>query len=152
MRSELTIDLDAVRHNARRLIAALEGAELWAVVKADAYGHGAEVCGRAALEAGAEALCVASAGEGAALRTAFPEPRILVMSPADDDDVAQAREAKLELMVSGPPPPGVTVHVKLDSGMGRWGLSELVRPERNVVGLATHLATADTDLDFARAA
>ena len=61
MRSELTIDLDAVRHNARRLIAALEGAELWAVVKADAYGHGAEACGRAALEAGAGALCVASA-------------------------------------------------------------------------------------------
>ena len=42
------------------------------------------------------------------------------------------------------------MHVKLDTGMGRWGLAELAAPERNVVGLATHLATADSDPDFAR--
>ena len=42
------------------------------------------------------------------------------------------------------------MHVKLDTGMGRWGLSELTAPARNVVGLLTHLATADSDLDFAR--
>jgi alanine racemase len=42
------------------------------------------------------------------------------------------------------------VHVKLDTGMGRWGMSELPSPTRDVVGVMTHLATADTDLDFAR--
>jgi alanine racemase len=42
------------------------------------------------------------------------------------------------------------VHVKLDTGMGRWGVSELRAPPRNVVGLMTHLATADGDPDFAR--
>ncbi len=40
-RSEITIDLGAVRHNARRLLEVLGGAELWAVVKANGYGHGA---------------------------------------------------------------------------------------------------------------
>jgi alanine racemase len=42
------------------------------------------------------------------------------------------------------------VHVKLDTGMGRWGTSELPSATRGVVGVMTHLATADTDLDFAR--
>jgi alanine racemase len=42
------------------------------------------------------------------------------------------------------------VHVKLDTGMGRWGVSELVSPTREVVGVMTHLATADTDPEFAR--
>jgi alanine racemase len=41
------------------------------------------------------------------------------------------------------------VHLKLDTGMGRWGLSELPQPDREVVGLMTHLATADSDSSFA---
>ena len=55
-RSELTIDLGAVRRNAERLLAALEGAELWAVVKADGYGHGAVDVAGAALGGGATAV------------------------------------------------------------------------------------------------
>jgi alanine racemase len=43
------------------------------------------------------------------------------------------------------------VHLKLDTGMGRYGLSELPAPPAEVVGLMTHLGTADVDLDFARA-
>jgi len=43
------------------------------------------------------------------------------------------------------------VHVKLDTGMGRWGVSELPSLTRDVVGVMTHLATADADLEFARA-
>jgi alanine racemase len=148
-RSAITIDLDAIRHNARRLLAALDGAELWAVVKADGYGHGAVDVGRAALEAGASVLCVAAVAEGLELRRALPAARILVMGPTDE--IAVAREARLELTVprDGEIPADVPVHLKLDSGMGRWGLAELPELPANVVGLMTHLATADGDPAFA---
>jgi alanine racemase len=149
-RSEITIDLGAIRHNARRLLEALDGAELWAVVKANGYGHGATDVARAALEAGASALCVVTVAEAVELRRELPEARIIVMCPTDE--VAEAREARLELVIStnGEIPDGVPVHLKLDTGMGRWGLAELPQPPANVVGLMSHLATADTDLDFAR--
>ena len=64
----------------------------------------------------------------------------------------RAREARLELVVSvsGEIPEGIPVHLKLDTGMGRWGLAELPEPPANVVGLMSHLATADTDPEFAR--
>jgi alanine racemase len=151
VRSELTIDLAALRHNVRTILHALDGAELWAVVKADAYGHGAIDCARAALESGASALCVATVPEGTALRSAFPEPRVLVMGPSWPDQLAPARDARLELAVSQPDVPyGIPVHLKLDTGMGRWGSAELPTPSRNVVGLMTHLATADSDPSFAR--
>ena len=148
-RSEITIDLGAIRHNARRLLEALEGAELWAVVKANAYGHGAPDAARAALEAGASALCVVTVAEALELRRELPEARIIVMCPTEE--LAEAREARLELVISGGEvPDSVPVHVKLDTGMGRWGLSELPQPPANVVGLMSHLATADSDPEFAR--
>ncbi|HEX6763472.1 MAG TPA: alanine racemase [Gaiellaceae bacterium] len=151
MRSEITIDLRAVQHNARTLLRALDGAELWAVVKSDAYGHGAIECSGAALDAGATGLCVATVGEGLELRARFPEPRILVLGPTAPGDVAAARDAGLAVTVpDGRIPEDVEVHLKLDTGMGRWGLSELPAPTRRVAGLMTHLATADTDIAFAR--
>jgi alanine racemase len=147
-RSALTIDLGAIRHNARRLLEALDGAELWAVVKADGYGHGAFDVGRAALEAGATLLCVATVDEALELRRALPDARILVMGPTDQ--IAAAREARLELAIARPDaiPDEIPVHLKLDTGMGRWGLAELQEPPANVVGLMTHLATADSDRGF----
>ena len=81
MRSKISIDLGALRRNAARLLEELQGAELWAVVKADGYGHGARDAARAALEAGAAALCVVDGAGGVALRDAFREARILVMGP-----------------------------------------------------------------------
>jgi alanine racemase len=150
-RSLLTVDLGAVRRNVRTLLRALDGAELWPVVKADAYGHGALDVSRAALDAGARALCVVTVAEGLALRRELLESRILVMGPTfDPGDVAAAAQAGLELAhVDGPVPEGVAVHLKLESGMGRYGLSELPAPPANVVGLMSHLATADTDEAFA---
>ena len=71
-RSLFTLDLAAVRHNARTLVDVLAGAELWAVVKADGYGHGAVDVARAVLAEGATALCVATVGEAAVLRPALP--------------------------------------------------------------------------------
>jgi alanine racemase len=148
-RSELTIDLAALARNVRTLARVLGGAELWAVVKADGYGHGALDVARAALDAGASALGVATVAEGAAVRTALPDARILVLGPASQ--LRAAREARLELTVaSGTIPEGLPVHLKLDTGMGRWGLSELPAPTRDVVGLMTHLASADCDPEFTR--
>ena len=152
-RSEINIDLGALRRNVRTLLRALDGPRLWAVVKADGYGHGATDVAGAALGAGATALCVATIPEGLALRHEYRTERILVMGPAGSNrEVAQAREAGLELAIAdGEIPEGVRVHLKLDTGMGRYGLSELPSPPAEVVGLMTHLATADSDAEFARA-
>jgi alanine racemase len=150
MRSAIRIDLGALRRNARRLIDALQGSELWAVVKADGYGHGAADAARAALEAGAAALCVVTVPEAVALRGRYREARIVVMGPVEEPDLRTAREARLELVVGGGSiPEGIPVHLKLDTGMGRYGYRELPEPTDNVVGLMTHLATADTDRVFA---
>ncbi len=149
-RSEITIDLGALRRNVRTLLRALDGAELWAVVKADGYGHGAADVAGAALGAGATALCVATVPEALALRPKFPAARILVMGPATNREVAQARGAELELVIAhGEVPEAIPIHLKLDTGMGRWGLSELPAPPLEVVGLMSHLATADSDPAFA---
>jgi alanine racemase len=151
-RSELTIDLGAVRRNVRALLRAVEGADVWAVVKADGYGHGAVDVGGAALGAGARALCVATLEEGLELRRELPTARVIVLGPTlQARAVAEAREARLELAVSDEEeiPEGVRCHLKLDTGMGRFGLSELPVPTRDVVGVMSHLATADTDAAFA---
>lgn len=149
-RSLVTIDVGAIRRNARRLADVLGRSELWAVVKADGYGHGAADAGRAALEGGATTLCVATVGEALVLREALEHARIVVLGPTADSDVPAAREAAIELVVAdGRVPEGIGVHLKLDTGMGRWGLAELDAPDRGVVGLMTHLATADDDPRFA---
>jgi alanine racemase len=148
-RSEVTIDLGALRRNVTTLLRALDGAELWAVVKANAYGHGALDVARAALDAGARALCVATVAEALELRAGVPSVRILVMGPTAAEDLAAARDARLELVAAdGRVPTGVPVHLKLDTGMGRWGLSELPELPVQVVGLMSHLASADCDAAF----
>ena len=127
-RSELTIDLAALRRNAKTLLRALDGSELWAVVKANGYGHGARDVAGAALGAGAAALCVATVPEGLELRREFTTARIIVMGPASGREIAFARDAQLELVVSD---------------------AELPVPPVEVVGLMSHLATADTDAAYA---
>jgi alanine racemase len=149
-RSRFTIDLTAVRRNAETVLRAAGGAELWAVVKADGYGHGAEDVARAALSAGASALCVATLEEAVALRGSQREARVIVMGPVPEDDMRQVREARLELVaVDGRLPEGIPLHLKLDTGMGRWGLWELAEGSgRTVVGVMSHLASAESDRDF----
>jgi alanine racemase len=87
--------------------------------------------------------------EALALREALGPVRIIVLGPASVPEAADAREAGLELVVvGGDIPEGVPVHLKLDTGMGRWGLGELSARGRNVVGLMSHFASADCDPDF----
>src|SRR6188472_1583572 len=148
-RSLITIDLAAIRHNVGVLRRRLQSAELWAVVKADGYGHGAVDVGAAALGSGATALCVATVPEGLVLRRALGPVRTIVLGPASSREIAEARDAGLELVVvDGEIPDGVRVHLKLDTGMGRWGLAELPAPGREVVGLMSHFASADSDAAY----
>ena len=148
-RSSFTLDLGAIRRNAETLLRAAEGAELWAVVKAEGYGHGAVDVSKAALDGGATALCVATLPEALHLRAALRNARILVMGPVSEREIGEARVARLELAaVDGRIPEGVRVHLKIDTGMGRWGLSELPSPTRDVVGVMSHLASAEADPAF----
>jgi len=150
-RSSFTLDLGAIRRNAATLLRAAGGAELWAVVKANGYGHGAPDVARAALRGGASALCVATVDEALELRAvpALDDARVIVMGPANERELREASVARLEIVVAGGPvPDGIPLHLKIDTGMGRWGLSELPTPTRSVVGVMSHLAAAESDADF----
>jgi alanine racemase len=101
--------------------------------------------------AGASALCVATLPEALELRVALPDARIIVMGPVGDDELAEAGTARVELVAAaGSIPENVPVHLELDTGMGRWGLSELPSPARNVVGVMSHFAASEADPDFTR--
>jgi alanine racemase len=161
-RATVTIDLAAIAENVTALRGRADPAALWAVVKADGYGHGASVVGRAALAAGAAKLCVATWEEGRALRADLPDAPVLVMgplAPGEEEDVSGVElavssiEALDRLRSSAREP--LVVHVKADTGMGRWGMSlddarrageELTRSSRlRLGGLMSHLASADDD-------
>ena len=74
------IDLTAYTHNIEYLKSLVAPAEVWAVVKANAYGHGAVPIAKSALTAGASGLCVALASEVVELRNAGVEAPVLVLS------------------------------------------------------------------------
>ena len=82
------VDLDAVSHNVGVLRSMAEPAQVWAVVKSDAYGHGAIPVAQAAIAGGATGLCVALAQEGVELRDAGIEVPILVLSQQPPDELA----------------------------------------------------------------
>ncbi|ANW18799.1 alanine racemase [Streptomyces clavuligerus] len=152
-RSEITLDLDAVRHNARQLIKMVDGAELWAVVKGNAYGHGAVPVAGAALEAGARALCVATLGEGLALRERFPRARIVVLGPVGPGSVPAASRAGLECVahddasleaLSG----AVEYHIKVNLGLNRYGFDRIPdRLREQPVGVFGQFSHAHVDLE-----
>lgn len=167
----LRIDLDALADNVRRM-RELAGVPLMAVLKADAYGHGAVRAARAALGAGAAALAVATVGEARDLRDHDIGTPILVLGytppwQADeavrlglectlfDDDAAQALSAAA--LTAGRP---ARAHIKVDTGMARLGLPPAdagpflrrlaALPGLEVSGLYTHFARAD-EVDLAAA-
>ena len=91
-----------MRANARHLIEVAGGSRLWAVVKADGYGHGAIECAGAALKAGAERICCATLEEARELREALGEAvAVVVLSPLEPGEEAAA--SGLEIVVSSVP-------------------------------------------------
>lgn len=166
----LRVDLDAVASNLRQL-RTLGGVPLMAVLKGDAYGHGAVRVARTALVAGAAALAVATLGEAALLREHEIAAPVLVLGYTPPWQAAEAARLKLDLSVFDDQVAAalgavaaslgqqLRVHVKVDTGMGRLGLlpnevgAFLARlratPGLEVAGLYTHFANADdADLDF----
>jgi len=160
----LEIDLGAIRYNIQRL-AAISARPVMAIVKANAYGHGLVEVARAAVAGGAAWLGVARLEEGAVLRQAGLEAKILVLGMTLPERAAEAAALDLRLAVYDPEQAQATsaaaraaglrlrVHAKFDSGMGRLGVTpenglEFIRALRGldgleVEGMFTHLAEAD---------
>jgi len=152
------IDLEAIRHNVRRLMRDLPpGAVHCAVVKADGYGHGAVPAARAALEAGATWLGVAAVAEAEELRAAGFTAPILIFGPMTGAELEAATAAGADVVAWSAPFLAAArhakahVHVKFDSGMGRLGVTEeearglcaAAAEDGLLVGLMSHFATAD---------
>jgi alanine racemase len=153
------IDLSAVRDNVRALKRRAPGSRLMAVVKADAYGHGAVPVAGAALEAGADCLAVATVEEGVQLRRAgMLSPMILVFTDLLPGELRLAEGHRLAVTAHSLPSakrvaarPRVEAHLKVNAGMNRWGVEphetgearKLLGPR--LAGVYTHLSSADSD-------
>jgi len=163
--SRAEIDLAALRSNVQQLARRAGSSELWAVVKANAYGHGAVACAHAALSAGARGLCVALTQEAIELRAASIDAPLMVLSEQPIADIphlvhndvicvaynqqyidALADESQRQSRRT-------RVHLKIDTGMHRVGAApgDAVTRARQIAtsshlqlhGVMTHLATAD---------
>lgn len=157
------VDLDRIQQNVSRIKQHSGFDHLYAVVKANAYGHGDINVARAALDAGADMLSVAFLDEALHLRRAIKDVPILVMGAIRPEDLAVAAAANIDvtahdlhwiesiLAYGGVP---ANLHLKIDTGMNRIGLKDAdsvhkacqlidTNPKLNRVGLFTHFATAD---------
>jgi alanine racemase len=167
--TKASVNLAAIERNCARLLGELpETGKLCAVVKADGYGHGMEQSAQAALAGGATWLAVAGIQEARELADFAEEMKapLLIMGPLQRDDLEEAVACGFDLVVwsdehlesiawlAGDMGKRGRVHVKLDSGMGRFGTrnaehaarlaaTAAADPNMELVGLMTHFATAD---------
>ena len=164
-RAYAEIDLRALASNVRALKRMIGDAKFMAVVKADAYGHGAVECARAARDAGADWLGVCFIDEALELRRAGIDGPILAWLLSEDDDFVAAIESDIDLSVTsvaefkrveaafaavGKP---MRVHIELDTGLARAGAAPYEWEELftlasagRVVSMWSHMANADTPL------
>lgn len=161
--SEISIDLDALVHNARLARTLAGSARLLAAVKGDAYGHGMLACGQT-LSPLVDALAVAFVEEAITLREHGVEAPILIMEgPFDAEDLAAIKQhefatvihsqGQIELLAQEGISPDNSLWLKVDTGMHRLGLSmSEVDPALNRltamgvtdITLMTHLAMAES--------
>lgn len=165
------INLEAIRSNIKGLKSHLdEKTGVIAVVKANAYGHGDLQVAKAAMEAGAIMLAVATPEEALRIREEMPEPELLVMGPVPPE-FAQVAAAKRIILTAFSAEwvnmvlaeadkflVPLQVHAKVDSGMGRIGVRSMEEAEEMfrlihssdkfiLDGVYTHFATADEPSD-----
>jgi len=159
------ISLSALSHNFEEVTRRANGRKVLAVVKANAYGHGLVPVARHLLERGAHMLGVALVEEGRELREAGIEAPILVMGPVFPEQADAVAALRLTPALSNSTVARalddaarkrsrrIAVHVKIDTGMSRTGVSpeaapDLIREMSSlegiiVEGLMTHFADAD---------
>ena len=166
-RAWVEIDLAALRHNVRHLKTWVgDRVELLAVVKADAYGHGAATIARSALAAGAQWLAVATIEEGGQLREANIDAPILVLGAAHTADQIKAllywklqptlctlQQSFTFAEVLKSLGRSLPVHLNIDTGMARlgtrwteaadWAQWVAQAPPLRLASLYSHFATAD---------
>lgn len=162
--TKVIVDLAAIRFNIKQITAHIPNkVEEWAVVKADAYGHGAVAVTRC-LEPIVDGFCVSNIDEAVELRDAGITKKILVLGVSDVSAISLAIERKVTctvaslewldlLLQSNIDVVGLIVHIKIDSGMGRIGFRDsqeaqeaihrLTQAGAQVEGIFTHFATAD---------
>ena len=170
-RTCVEIDKSALRSNIReiRRITRPE-ADIMAVVKADAYGHGAYEVAKTLLDNGAKGLCIATIGEAIHLRQSGITSRLLILGGTDIESYEDAvlynidlaiydMESALALSEEAQRQGRVCdIHIKLDTGMTRIGfptdgsaleqIAKICRlPGINPYGVFSHFAVADTDDD-----
>lgn len=165
-RTRVEVDLGAIVGNARA-VRAVTGADVFAVVKADGYGHGAVAVAQALTRAkAASGFAVSLVEEGVTLREAGITAPVLVMGPSQHGGEDEMVMAGLTPVIGSPEDLDalaaiaqrrqrpIEAHLKVDTGMGRLGVSvdraaELAVMAANngiqVVGLMTHFACADSD-------
>lgn len=168
----MSVSYDTLRRNAALIRAELpESVAVMAVVKADAYGHGAPETAAAFLEGGASRLAVAIAEEAAALRAAGIAAPILVLGGGDGDSIDDTVSADAAQTVFTPTMLSdvaraarrqgkrAKAHLKIDTGMSRIGvrdeksLREMLDawskyPEVELEGIFTHFCVSETDPEF----
>jgi alanine racemase len=166
--TQAEIDLSAFRHNLQQ-IQSVVGAKVrvMAVVKADAYGHGAVACAKAAKEAGAHSLAVAHIEEAIELRENGLQGPILILGGVYPDEIVELIQFDLATTLYSKPLAKllaekarkagkmVDVHLKVDTGMARLGIApedfacflQQVKdyPALRLQGICTHLSSADED-------
>jgi len=167
-----TVNLTALAHNLSCIKRYLSpGCEVMAIVKANAYGHGAVETAQALTRQGIERFAVASLDEGIALRQAGLSASIVVLGALFEEQVSDLVAHRLTPVVSDgrilptlakaarSHPTSYPIHLKVETGMGRLGFSPedllsfldnpILRSPFQVEGMMTHLADADgADSDF----
>ncbi|HEY5112416.1 MAG TPA: alanine racemase [Acidimicrobiales bacterium] len=159
------ISAPALAHNIRVLNEVVGDARFCAVVKANGYGHGAQLAAKAALDGGADSLAVAIVDEGIELRGAGISAAILLLAEIPPETIRDALENELTLTIGSLAGAKAavesaeelggryTVHVKVDTGMHRTGVTPdeidevvdllLASPSIDLEGLYTHFSVAD---------
>ncbi|MGX6979419.1 alanine racemase [Vagococcus elongatus] len=167
--STIFVDSEAIKYNIKKILEDRQPEDqVFAVVKADGYGHGAIEVARAALEGGAQGICVATIDEALDVRKAGFTVPVLVMGLIEEESAQLAQEHDISVTagdniwlknllqgntLNGKLAP-LKIHLKVDTGMGRIGYQTVAdfleglkiisaSPALYLEGIFTHFATAD---------